>query len=577
MSKNTTLSVIIPAYNAETYIDNCLKSVMLQQNASFEVILVNDGSLDNTSQICKKWATMYSNILYLEQENRGQGTARNVAIERATGEWLVFLDADDELLPGAMEYLERNISEDYDIFWYGSISILEDGTLQRRQIAANTGDKKKIMQRMNTELWDKMFRTTLWKKERIKLSNYYGEDIYAVYMLGAKAKAIRTLQIPLILHYQRDDNLTSKPWKVMQITQSIQYVLEEFSDRLLFEDYRIPLFFMLMAQHKAYRCKWELTHQQESEKIMHELDGLIKHYFSEECLWVFAAEEEALVVIGSIDSTLSEVLQIRDIYCFECMEHFLIHIDIIEDKICHFIVNVDNEMGAMAEQRKSLNWSLSRWRMQCEELLSVRKARDLKGCLILYPSKRKEGELIEYYEKICRDVWRCETIEASAHIWKKLNGWRNTEESLNAKKESKLFVEITERFNYRWENLKLEYNVNLLCSWVNLKQHGGELGIYFREKGYQNIAIYGMGYLGRLLLNELKYSGVDILYLIDMDNKQRADFPLYSPKDILPVADVIVVSVIHHYRYIRSQIKCACQVVSLQEIVEWCSMRCNEQ
>lgn len=64
ISKEITISVIIPVYNAESYIDECLKSVLRQQEASFEVVLVNDGSTDGSAAICRKWAEKYSNLVY---------------------------------------------------------------------------------------------------------------------------------------------------------------------------------------------------------------------------------------------------------------------------------------------------------------------------------------------------------------------------------------------------------------------------------------------------------------------------------------------------------------------------------
>ena len=83
MANNTTISVIIPAYNVEKYLDDCLKSVMLYNSSPFEVVLVNDGSNDRTAAVCEKWVKKYSNIVYIEQENKGQGAARNIAVARS--------------------------------------------------------------------------------------------------------------------------------------------------------------------------------------------------------------------------------------------------------------------------------------------------------------------------------------------------------------------------------------------------------------------------------------------------------------------------------------------------------------
>ena len=99
MSKRPQISVIIPVYNVEAYLEECLQSVAAQTFAPLEVILVNDGSSDASGDICKSFLERYPNWLYVEQSNQGVAAARQNGLKRAQGEYLAFVDSDDVLSP----------------------------------------------------------------------------------------------------------------------------------------------------------------------------------------------------------------------------------------------------------------------------------------------------------------------------------------------------------------------------------------------------------------------------------------------------------------------------------------------
>lgn len=97
------ISIIIPAYNAEPFIERAITSVLKQSYKNVQLVIVNDGSLDNTNQIVKRLCDRYSNIYLIETENHGVSHARNVGLIHADGEYITFLDADDILADGALE------------------------------------------------------------------------------------------------------------------------------------------------------------------------------------------------------------------------------------------------------------------------------------------------------------------------------------------------------------------------------------------------------------------------------------------------------------------------------------------
>ena len=109
IKKEPFFSIIIPAYNSEHYLEECLNSVMSQTFKNFEVIIVNDGSSDSTEEICRKFALNYANLLYFAQDNKGPLAARKNGLNNASGKYILWLDSDDYLDGSALETLYQYI------------------------------------------------------------------------------------------------------------------------------------------------------------------------------------------------------------------------------------------------------------------------------------------------------------------------------------------------------------------------------------------------------------------------------------------------------------------------------------
>lgn len=99
------VSVIVPIYNVEAYLEQCIRSIQNQSISDFEIILVNDGSTDGSGEICSRYEKEDGRIIYIKTENRGAGPARNTGMKQASGEWLCFVDGDDYLPENALETL----------------------------------------------------------------------------------------------------------------------------------------------------------------------------------------------------------------------------------------------------------------------------------------------------------------------------------------------------------------------------------------------------------------------------------------------------------------------------------------
>ena len=106
------ISIIIPVYNAEEYLDRCLHSVLDQDFTSFEVILVDDGSSDASPLICDRYSSTDPRFITLHQSNKGVSAARNSGLNMAQGEYVMFLDSDDVLLPDALEKMVDGLKDE---------------------------------------------------------------------------------------------------------------------------------------------------------------------------------------------------------------------------------------------------------------------------------------------------------------------------------------------------------------------------------------------------------------------------------------------------------------------------------
>ena len=105
------ISVVIPVYNKAEYLDSCFNSILKQDFDAFEVVVVNDGSTDGSGNICDKWAEQDKRLRIIHTENGGVTAARRKGVEAARGKYVVFADADDELLQGALQSLYRTIED----------------------------------------------------------------------------------------------------------------------------------------------------------------------------------------------------------------------------------------------------------------------------------------------------------------------------------------------------------------------------------------------------------------------------------------------------------------------------------
>ena len=192
MNKTDKISVIIPIYNVEKYLSKCLDSVINQTYKNLEIICVNDGSPDNCHQILEEYKNKDSRIVVIEQENGGEGSARNRGIRAVTGNYIAFVDPDDWVELDFYETAIKKIKEhNADIFCGGIYEEYEDKTIKRenktpiKELITDRNEfllyvfKRDYHKNLGAFLWNKVYKAELFTNIKFNESLFCGTDIAA--------------------------------------------------------------------------------------------------------------------------------------------------------------------------------------------------------------------------------------------------------------------------------------------------------------------------------------------------------------------------------------------------------------
>lgn len=188
---NDLLSIIIPAYNVERYVEECLESISAQTYANFEAIIVDDGSTDSSRKICEAFCEQDNRFQVIHQDNQGPGMARNTGISHSQGQYIMFVDGDDILLPNALELsYQLLVSGPYDWAMTGHtfadekgnpMGPLRDSSIQETYTGEEAAEKmffgSPYMVGNMRHLWGKLYTRAIL--EGLSLESYYsGQDTH---------------------------------------------------------------------------------------------------------------------------------------------------------------------------------------------------------------------------------------------------------------------------------------------------------------------------------------------------------------------------------------------------------------
>lgn len=206
-------SLIVAVYNAEKYLNRCLDSVQKQSYRNWECIIINDGSNDSSPDICNEYALADKRFKVIHKENEGVSAARNLGMDNIAGDWVTFIDADDELTPDALTYFAEGIKR------FNQASILRGGhkTITTKVIGKDRRAEEWLYTENHAEalkiseatwcsgfLWSTCFRKDILENARFDKNITWCEDHIFTYECMLKAKAI--VFVPhIVYNYYLDD------------------------------------------------------------------------------------------------------------------------------------------------------------------------------------------------------------------------------------------------------------------------------------------------------------------------------------------------------------------------------------
>ncbi len=210
MQKYTLISIVIPVYNTSIYLEKCINTVINQTYSNLEIIIVDDGSTDNSAKICEEFSCKDNRIKVIHQKNSGLSAARNTGIKNATGDYILFIDSDDYIDLYYVEKLEKSITKELaDIAVCGIIYFEEESvplSIQeaKKTTVLNNNEQMRAFltqeQYIPVSTWTKMYKRSLFNTLRFPVGKYH-EDIFTTYKLLDLSQ--RTVVIPEALYWYR--------------------------------------------------------------------------------------------------------------------------------------------------------------------------------------------------------------------------------------------------------------------------------------------------------------------------------------------------------------------------------------
>lgn len=222
--KLVSVSVIVPVYKAEKFLNRCIDSILAQTYRNFELILIDDGSLDKSGQICDEYARKDSRARVIHQQNHGVSAARNAGIKVATGEWITFVDADDFIHPFYLEYMMNNC--DNTDFVISGDKHFDNEDFREKDIAQYL----RKAQYSNGFLWSKLFYRDVIIKNNINLDRKvrYMEDLLFILDYIICCRSIRIVE-KSYYNYTIEYNIPSEKYKLS--SDEIMYIITQYDLR----------------------------------------------------------------------------------------------------------------------------------------------------------------------------------------------------------------------------------------------------------------------------------------------------------------------------------------------------------
>lgn len=207
------LSIIVPVYNVSAFLPRCLESLLHQAVENYEVILVDDGSTDNSGEKCDVWCRTHEAFRVVHQENKGLSGARNTGIEHARGEWITFLDSDDYLSPETYARVMQQLQPDDDFIEFPVSKFCgspQETRLHFKPAVFRDATTYWIKQKgyEHAYAWNKIYRKSIFSQVRFPEKKNF-EDVYAMSGILRIVKQIRVTDVGLYYYVYNPAGITA--------------------------------------------------------------------------------------------------------------------------------------------------------------------------------------------------------------------------------------------------------------------------------------------------------------------------------------------------------------------------------
>lgn len=289
-----TVSVVIPAYNASPFIEKCINSILSQSFKDFEIVVVNDGSTDNTLQILETLHKKDERIRIITQKNGGVSSARNTGLKNATGKFVTFVDADDALLPTALDDMVAVMGDttDFAVFSHNEVKLTSKPHLEKPCVyKAEELDEKFIeFDRVIWWPWAKMLRRSVIEENHLEYdtSLSFGEDhiFNLLFAKHIKGNVVVSDKVVYNYYYIRG-GLCSKYYPDMNELQKYIYLkIEDYFGDIprKYQKHYVGCYFKGCMDYYIAWCDFKNAKERISDtvKVYSDVidDEILKEYFS---------------------------------------------------------------------------------------------------------------------------------------------------------------------------------------------------------------------------------------------------------------------------------------------------------
>lgn len=271
MKRQDVISVIVPVYNVDHYLRNCLNSILNQSYKNIEVILVDDGSTDTSGLICDEYAGIDTRIKVIHKKNEGVSSARNVGVDNASGNYIAFVDSDDYILNDYLEYLyklQKKTNADISCcnfeFIYENTAMIK--TKKQEENILEFDSKNALInllyqKEIDTSLWGKLFESKHVKKHKFPEHKIF-EDLAVFYKIVMESDKIVYSNLKKYMYLQRDNsiisaNFNSSKLDIIQVVENMcSDILNVYPDIYLATESRIlnmDFYLLRIIDKKNYR------------------------------------------------------------------------------------------------------------------------------------------------------------------------------------------------------------------------------------------------------------------------------------------------------------------------------------